>query len=74
MVLCGTSSCPLQRVLQGDKALSNESLLIGTIPDHTHEYSISVTPVNVDQNDDHTGSTGVVFSARDMSAARIAST
>lgn len=72
MVLCGTSSCPLQRVLQGDKALSNESLLIGTIPDHTHEYSISVTPVNVDQNDDHTGSTGVVFSARDMSAARIA--
>ncbi|HJT58837.1 MAG TPA: ATP-binding protein [Ktedonobacteraceae bacterium] len=72
MVLCGTSSCPLQRVLQQQKALANEALLIGTIPDHTHEYSISVTPVNIEENDDDTGDSGVVFSARDMSAVRIA--
>jgi len=72
MVLCGTSSCPLQRVMQSQKALANESLLIGTISDHTHEYSISVTPVNVDQDDDDSDNSGVVFSARDMSAVRIA--
>jgi signal transduction histidine kinase len=72
MVLCGTSSCPLQRVMHSQKPLANESLLIGTLPDHTHEYSISVTPVNVDQNVSDSGSSGVVFSARDMSTARIA--
>src|SRR5712692_5612369 len=31
-VLCGTSSCPLQRVMQQQQALLNESLLIGSVP------------------------------------------
>jgi two-component system phosphate regulon sensor histidine kinase PhoR len=72
MILCGTSSCPLQRVLQGHEALANEPLLIGTMPDHMREYSMSVTPVNVDTADDGSDDSGVVFSARDMSAVRIA--
>src|SRR5258708_38035639 len=51
MVLCGTSSCPLQRVIQRQESLANESLLLGTIPNQTREYSISVTPIEVDEND-----------------------
>jgi signal transduction histidine kinase len=72
MLLCGTSSCPLQRVIQRQEPLANESLLLGTIPNHTHEYSISVTPVHVDHSDDSDSDSGVVFSARDVSAVRIA--
>lgn len=77
-VLCGTSSCPLQRVMQQQQALPNESLLIGTVPSHSHEYSVSVTPVNSAVDDNPEGaphnqdSAGVVFSARDMSPIRIA--
>lgn len=72
MVLCGTSSCPLQRVIQRQEGLANEALLIGTMPDHTREYAISVTPVHVDHSDDSDTDSGVVFSARDMSAVRVA--
>src|SRR5258706_135896 len=72
MLLCGTSSCPLQRVIQSQEPLANESLLLGTIPNHTHEYSISVTPVHVDHSDDSDSDSGVVFSARDMSAVHVA--
>jgi two-component system phosphate regulon sensor histidine kinase PhoR len=73
MVLCGTSSCPLQQVMQRQEPLANEALLIGTVPEHTYEYSVSVTPVDVVDTDDDDGcSSGVVFSARDMSAVRIA--
>jgi signal transduction histidine kinase len=70
-ILCGTSSCPLQRVIQRQEVLANEALLIGTPPDHTREYSVSVTPVEVDTADNGSDS-GVVFSARDMSAVHIA--
>jgi two-component system phosphate regulon sensor histidine kinase PhoR len=71
MILCGTSSCPLQRVMQRQEALANETLMIGVTSDRTREYSISVTPVDVDTADDG-GDSGVVFCARDMSEVRIA--
>jgi signal transduction histidine kinase len=72
MVLCGTSSCPLQQVIQRQESLANESLLLGTIPNQTREYSISVTPIEVDENDVDGSDSGVAFNARDMSAVRVA--
>jgi signal transduction histidine kinase len=71
MILCGTSSCPLQRVMQRQEPLANEALLIGTVPEHTCEYAVSVTPVDVDTAADDGSASGVVFSARDMSAVRM---
>jgi PAS domain S-box-containing protein len=59
--LCGTSSCPLARVLQQKKPLPNEELIIGTEPGQSCEVSVSVTPVDL-------GEDGcVVFTARDVS-------
>lgn len=66
MELCGTSSCPLVRVLQQQKSLSNEELIVGTRPDHACEVSTSVTPMSVDD------SLYVVFTTRDMSALKVA--
>ncbi|MBV9229018.1 MAG: PAS domain S-box protein, partial [Chloroflexi bacterium] len=66
MELCGTSSCPLVRVLQRKKPLPNEELIIGTEPDHACEVSTSVTPVHVDD------AFYVVFTARDLSALKVA--
>lgn len=63
MELCGTSSCPLVRVLQLKRPLSNEELIIGD----TCEVSASVTPVDAG-NDEHY----VVFTTRDMSALKVA--
>ncbi len=66
MELCGTSSCPLVRVLQSGKPLPNEELIIGAEPGHTCEISASVTPVTLN-NKPH-----AVFTARDMSALKVA--
>ncbi len=66
MELCGTSSCPLVRVLQRKKPLPHEELIIGTEPDHTCEVSTSVTPIETE------GGTSVVFTARDVSALKVA--
>lgn len=65
MALCGTSSCPLVRVLQEEKSLSNEELIMGTQPEHFCEVSTSVTPMHVDDV------LYVVFTARDMSALKV---
>ena len=59
--LCGTSSCPLARVLQQKKSLPNEELIIGAEPGHSCEVSVNVTPVDLGAN------TCVVFTARDVS-------
>ncbi|HLZ58109.1 MAG TPA: ATP-binding protein [Ktedonosporobacter sp.] len=64
MELCGTSSCPLVRVLQQQHPLSNEELILGTGTER--EVSTSVTSVRVD--DDFY----VVFTARDMSSLKVA--
>ena len=66
MELCGTSSCPLVRVLQSGKPLANEELILGVEPGHACEVSASVTPVKL-----HDVSYAV-FTARDMSALNVA--
>jgi PAS domain S-box-containing protein len=66
MELCGTSSCPLVRVLQQRKPLPNEELILGTELDNFCEVSTSVTPIMGDD------SLYVVFTARDMSSLKVA--
>lgn len=61
--LCGTSSCPLVRVLQTKQALPNEELILGD----SCEVSTSVTPIAADNGEYH-----VVFIARDVSALKVA--
>jgi PAS domain S-box-containing protein len=65
MELCGTSSCPLVRVLQQKKPLSNQELIIGTKPGFTREVSTSIIPIELG------GDTQVTFSARDLSALKV---
>ncbi len=64
MLLCGTSSCPLARVLKQEQALPNEELIIGS--DHTCEVSASVTPVTINNT------IYAIFMARDLSALKVA--
>jgi PAS domain S-box-containing protein len=63
MELCGTSSCPLVRVLQQKQPLPNEELIIGD----AYEVSASVTPIYGGN-----GEQQVVFTARDVSALKVA--
>ena len=65
MELCGTSSCPLVRVLQQRKPLPNEEIILGTELDNFCEVSTSVTPVKGDD------CLYVVFTARDMSSLKV---
>jgi PAS domain S-box-containing protein len=65
MSLCGTSSCPLTRVRQEQKALPNEELIIGTTPGGEVEVSTSVTPINTENG------LYVVFTARDVSTLKV---
>ncbi len=65
MQLCGTSSCPLTRVKQEQQALPNEELIIG--PEYAScEVSTSVTPLHTEEG------LCVIFTARDMSALKVA--
>lgn len=66
MKLCGTSSCPLQRVLQQKNPLPNEELILGVQEPHVREVSVSVTPVQTSHGD------YAVFTARDLSALKVA--
>ena len=66
MELCGTSSCPLVRVMQDKKPLANEELILGIGPEHEYEVSASVTPVGVDED------CCAVFTTRDMSVLKVA--
>ena len=61
--LCGTSSCPLTRVLQHREALPNEELIMGD----NCEVSASVTPVETAGDQLH-----VIFTTRDVSALKVA--
>src|SRR5207248_6228101 len=63
MELCGTSSCPLVCVLQHKQALPNEELIIGD----ACEVSTSVTAIDTGNGHPH-----VVFTARDVSALKVA--
>ncbi len=66
MTLCGTSSCPLTRVLQKNAPIPNEELFCGTQPDHIDEYAVGVTPIKAEDR------RIVVFSARDVSPLKVA--
>lgn len=66
MTLCGTSSCPLVQVLHEKKPLPNEELIIGKEPHALCEVSTSVTPVMTHDME------YVVFTARDMTALKVA--
>jgi len=65
-ILCGTSSCPLTRVIQQKQAIAHEEVIIGGDPDHSREFIVSVTPV------DQQYGAGVVFIANDMSTVKVA--
>ncbi len=62
MKLCGTSSCPLARVLQQNQPLPNEELIIGD----GYEVSTTVTPIATPQG------SYVSFTARDVSTMKVA--
>jgi signal transduction histidine kinase len=66
MRLCGTSSCPLTRVLQTPQPVPNEEMIIGAEPDHQYEVSVSITPISTADGP------CVAFTARDVSALKIA--
>ena len=64
-VLCGTSGCPLTRVLKRKEPLPNEELIIGEEPGRSCEVSASVTLV------DAGNSPRVVFTARDLTTLKM---
>lgn len=66
MVLCGTSSCPLAQVQQKKIPLQSAELILGTESGHECEMSTSVTPLS------HEDDLYAVFTARDMSALKVA--
>lgn len=66
MTLCGTSSCPLTRVLLKNTPIPNEELICGTLPGHTDEYAVGVTPIMTENR------RIIVFSARDVSSLKVA--
>jgi signal transduction histidine kinase len=66
LVLCGTSSCPLTRVLQQDKPIPNEEMICGALPGYSAEYAVGVTPL-----ESPLGKV-IVFSARDVNSSKVA--
>lgn len=65
-LLCGTSNCPLTRVLEENKAIPAEELFLGARPALASEYSVSVVPVPFEADN------GAVFVARDLSTLKVA--
>ncbi len=66
MLLCGTSSCPVTRVLLKNEPIPNEELICGTLPGHTDEYAVGITPIKAEDR------RIVVFSAREVSSLKVA--
>lgn len=65
-LLCGTSHCPLTRVLQQGETIAGAELFLGAQPTFSTEYSVDVTPVTLPSGP------AVVFAARDMSTLKVA--
>src|SRR5712691_4429381 len=65
MALCGTSSCPLTRVLLKNAPIPNEELICGASPDFSAEYAVGVTPIKAGER------RIIVFSAREVSALKV---
>ena len=66
LVLCGTSACPLTRVMQLNKPIPNEEMLLGTNAFPPNEYAVGVTPL------DSKIGRAIAFSARDMTTQKVA--
>ncbi len=65
-VLCGTSNCPLVRVLQHGETIASDELFLGAEADSSSEYSVGVTPAHVADK------VVAVFEARDITALKVA--
>ena len=65
-LLCGTSHCPLVRVLQQKEEISGEVLYLGGQAAASSEYTVSVVPVTLPSGP------AVAFGARDLSAFKVA--
>lgn len=64
--LCGTSNCPLTRVVQNGEALSSVELFLGTRPGFSVEYAVNAGLAQMD------GRAGAVFVGRDISRLKVA--
>ncbi|HYX49635.1 MAG TPA: ATP-binding protein [Ktedonobacteraceae bacterium] len=65
-LLCGTSNCPVTRVVQQKQPIKQEELILGRVQENSNEFSCSIAPV------EHEQSTYVVFGARDVSGIKTA--
>jgi len=65
-LLCGTSNCPVTRVVQHKQPIVQEELILGQVIDSPDEFACSIVPV------EHEQSIYVVFVARDISGIKVA--
>jgi two-component system phosphate regulon sensor histidine kinase PhoR len=65
-LLCGTSHCPLVRVLQGGETISSDEMFLGARPDVSTQYSVDGAPARIGSR------AGAVLVARDISALKVA--
>ncbi len=65
-LLCGTSNCPLTRAIQQKQSITQEELMLGLSSDRTGEFTCTISPI------EHQSGTCVIFTARDMSASKLA--
>jgi signal transduction histidine kinase len=64
--LCGTSNCPLTRVVQNGETIPATELFLGARTGFSAEYSVNVGPVCLN------GNAGAVFVGRDLSGLKVA--
>lgn len=65
-LLCGTSNCPLIRVVQNGETISADDMFLGVRPELSSEYSVNVGPAHLNSR------VGAVFVARDLSKLKVA--
>jgi PAS domain S-box-containing protein len=65
-LLCGTSTCPVTRVMQQKQPIAQEELILGQVADGPGEFACSIIPI------EHEQSTYVIFDARDISGIKMA--
>ena len=63
-LLCGTSNCPVTRVVQYRQPIAQEELILGQTKDSPDEFACSIVPV------EHEQSIYVVFGAREISGVK----
>ena len=65
-LLCGTSNCPVTRVIQQKQPIAQEELILGQVIDGQGEFACSIIPIEHEQR------TYVIFDARDISGIKMA--